>query len=258
MSLLEIKGVSKYFGGLAAVSNLTLNIDQGEILGLIGPNGAGKTTVFNLITGFLPPSGGRILFRGRDITGYKPYIIARNGIVRTFQLTTLFESKTVIENMVMAFHLEARSGFWAAMFNTYKTRTREKEILEKTLNILEFMQLLPFKEQVAGNLPHGRQRLLGISLAMAASPQLLLLDEPVTGMNPEETISAMELIKEIHKKGVTILLVEHDMRAVMGLCSRITVLNFGQKIAEGSPDEIRGNKDVIGAYLGTKSYVAQY
>ncbi len=252
MNLLELRGLTKYFWGLAAVNNLDLDVQGGEILGLIGPNGAGKTTVFNLITGFLPPSRGRIIFNGENITGCKPHAVAKKGIVRTFQLTTLYETKTVMENMLIAFHLEARSGFWAAIFNSLTTEESEREILRKAMGILDFMRLSHLKDEVAGNLPHGHQRSLGIAIALAASPTLLLLDEPVTGMNPEETIGMMDLIKKIREKGVTILLVEHDMRAVMGLCDRIAVLDFGQQIAEGLPNEIRENKNVIEAYLGRR------
>lgn len=258
MSLLEIKGLSKYFGGLAAVSNLSMDVQAGEISGLIGPNGAGKTTVFNLITGYLAPSRGRIFFKGEDVTGCKPHQAARKGIVRTFQLTTLFESRTVLENLLIAFHLESNSGMWSAVFNASANKRREQEIHEKSIKILDFMRLTDLKDQNAGNLPHGHQRLLGISLALAASPAILLLDEPVTGMNPEETLMAMDLIEKIRQTGVTILLVEHDMQAVMGLCDRIIVLNFGQKIAEGSPHEIRENKAVIEAYLGAKRSAAKY
>jgi len=258
MIVLEIRGLAKNFGGLVAVNDLDLDVQSGEMLGLIGPNGAGKTTVFNLITGFFPPSRGRITFKGEDITGYKPHLVAQKGIVRTFQLTTLFETRTVLENMLIAFHLESRSGFWTPIFNSSATREREKEILGRAMEILDFMRLTHLKDEVASNLPHGHQRSLGIALAMAVSPELMLLDEPVTGMNPDETIAMMDLINKIRERGVTILLVEHDMRAVMGLCERITVLNFGKKIAEGTPDEIRENRDVIEAYLGVKRDVTRY
>ena len=255
MALLEIRGLAKNFGGLLAVNNLDFDVYSGEILGLIGPNGAGKTTVFNLITGFFPPSKGKIIFKGEDITGFKSHVIARKGIVRTFQLTTLFESRTVLENMLVALHLESKSGFWTAIFNASTTREREKELLGKAMEILDFMRLSTLRDEVASNLPHGHQRSLGIAMTMAASPELLLLDEPVTGMNPEETSVMMDLINKIRERGVTILLVEHDMKAVMGLCERITVLNFGQRIAEGSPDEVKENRDVIEAYLGARRVV---
>jgi len=256
MPLLEVRKLSKNFGGIAAVYNLDFEVHSGEILGLIGPNGAGKTTVFNLVSGVFPVDRGKIFFKGEEIAGCKPFVIAGKGLVRTFQLTALFESKTVLENMLVSFHLKAQSGFWANLINSRTTKASEREILKDAMKLLEFMGLSDLKDEVASNLPHGYQRLLGISMAMAAHPQLLLLDEPVTGMNPEETLKAMGLINKIRDRGVTILLVEHDMRAVMGLCDRIVVLNFGKKIAEGSADEIRENEDVIEAYLGVKRNVA--
>jgi branched-chain amino acid transport system ATP-binding protein len=257
MPLLEIRGLVKNFGGLTAVDGLDFEVQAGEILGLIGPNGAGKTTVFNLISGFLPPSQGEILFKGEDISGSKPHVIAKKGIVRTFQQTTLFDSKTVLENMLVAFHLASQSGFWAAVLDSSEIRNKEKQIHSKAIEILEFMRLSHLKDEVASSLPHGHQRSLGIAMALAATPELMLLDEPVTGMNPEETEAMMGLIRRVREQGVTILLVEHDMRAVMGLCERITVLNFGQKITEGTPDEIKEDQQVIEAYLGTRRDVTR-
>jgi branched-chain amino acid transport system ATP-binding protein len=257
MPLLEIRGLVKSFGGLMAVSGLDFEVQPGEILGLIGPNGAGKTTVFNLISGFLSPSRGRILFRREDITGCKPHVIAKKGIIRTFQQTTLFDTKTVLENMLIGFHLASQSGFWAAMLGFSEITKKERRILSKAMEILDFMRLSHLRDEVAGSLPHGHQRSLGIAMALAAAPTLLLLDEPVTGMNPEETGAMMGLIRRIRERGVTILLVEHDMRAVMGLCERITVLNFGQKITEGTPDQIKENQQVIEAYLGVRRDVTR-
>jgi branched-chain amino acid transport system ATP-binding protein len=257
MSLLEIRGLVKSFGGLTAVDGLDFDVQAGEILGLIGPNGAGKTTVFNLISGFLPPSGGKILFQGEDITGWKPHAIAQKGIVRTFQQTTLFDSKTALENMLVAFHLASQSGFWAAVLGSSEIKKKERQIHAEAMEILDFMRLSHLKDEVASSLPHGHQRSLGIAMALAATPELMLLDEPVTGMNPEETEATMGLIRRIRERGVTILLVEHDMRAVMGLCERITVLNFGEKITEGTPDEIKENEQVIEAYLGTRRDVTR-
>ena len=258
MGLLEIRGLSKNFGGIWAVSHLDFEVNSGEILGLIGPNGAGKTTVFNLITGVFPCTRGKVIFKGEDVTGLKPFTMARKGVVRTFQLTALFESKTVLENMLISLHLRARSGFWAAIFDSKATKASEAEMLRRSLELLDFLGLSHVKEHVSSSLPHGYQRLLGIAMALAASPQLLLLDEPVTGMNPEETLHAMDLIKTIRDRGTSILLVEHDMRAVMGLCDRIVVLNFGKKIAEGSVDEIGQNEEVIAAYLGVRRNVAEH
>jgi branched-chain amino acid transport system ATP-binding protein len=250
MPLLEIGNVSKYFGGLEAVSNLDFAVDQGEIRGLIGPNGAGKTTLFNMISGVYRPTSGRVVFKGKDITQLKPHAVAKMGLVRTFQATILFKNFSVLKNLVAGYHLHSKVNFWGALFNTPATVKKERDIEKKAMEILEFMGLSKYKDELALNLPHGHQRALGISIALAAEPKLLMLDEPVTGMNPEETTEMMGLINKIRDRGITVLLIEHDMKAVMGLCERITVLNFGKKLAEGPPEEIRKNKDVIEAYLG--------
>jgi len=250
MPLLEIRNVSKYFGGLEAVSNLDFAVDQGEIRGLIGPNGAGKTTLFNMISGVYRPTSGRVVFKGKDITQLKPHAVAKMGLVRTFQATILFKNFSVLKNLVAGYHLHSKVNFWGALFNTPATVKKERDIEKKAMEILEFMRLSKYKDELALNLPHGHQRALGISIALAAEPKLLMLDEPVTGMNPEETTEMMGLINKIRDRGITVLLIEHDMKAVMGLCERITVLNFGKKLAEGPPEEIRKNKDVIEAYLG--------
>jgi len=254
--LLETRGLTKYFGGLAAVNNLDLRINQGEILGLIGPNGAGKTTVFNVISGIFPPTSGQVIFRGKDVSYLKPHEIVKKGISRTFQLTTIFKDFTVLENVLVGCHLDTKIGFWGALFNIRATRREESKALERSLEILEFMGLEPLRDELAKNLPYGHQRALGISIALATEPELLMLDEPMTGMNPEEKRREMGLINKIGDRGITILLVEHDMKAVMTLCERIIVLNYGKKISEGSPDEITRNKDVIEAYLGAEEHVA--
>jgi branched-chain amino acid transport system ATP-binding protein len=258
MTLLETIEITKYFGGLAAVSDLSLNVKAGEILGLIGPNGAGKTTVFNLIAGVYSPTHGRIIFKGKDIAGNKPSIITQKGIARTFQLSRLFDNKTVIENMLIAFHIESKASFWRAILNDSSTQTREKNILEKAKELLDFVGLSDDMEgKLTKNLPHGHRKTLGLAMALATSPELLLLDEPVGGggMNPEETRIIMDLIKNLKGRGITILIVEHNLRVVMGLCDRIVVLNFGKKLAEGSPNEIKENKEVIEAYLGVRTDV---
>lgn len=252
MPLLEIRNVSKYFGGLEAVGNVDFDVDQGEIKGLIGPNGAGKTTLFNVISGVYHPTSGRVVFKGKDIAHLKPHAIAKMGLVRTFQATTLFNSFSVLKNVLAGYHLHSKVNFWGALFNTPATVKRERDIEKKAMEILEFMGLSKYKDELALNLPHGYQRALGISIALAAEPELLMLDEPVTGMNPEETMEMMGVINKIRDRAITVLLIEHDMRVVMDLCEKITVLNFGKKLAEGPPEEIRKNKDVIEAYLGSE------
>jgi branched-chain amino acid transport system ATP-binding protein len=256
MRLLEVRELTKTFGGLAAVSNLGFAMDEGECLGLIGPNGAGKTTCFNLISGFLQPTKGRIFFKGENITGLKPYVVVKRGLVRTFQLTTLFHNASVLDNVMVAFHRHAKIGFFDALFNTSKGQNREDQLHERAMEILDFMGLAPMKDELAINLPHGHQRSLGVAVALAVGPELMMLDEPVTGMNNEESLHMMSLIDRIRESGVTILLVEHDMKVVMGLCDRIVVINFGRKIAEGTPEEIRANPQVIEAYLGVPEDVA--
>lgn len=250
MNLIELLGLRKQFGELVAVDDVSLGIEEGEIRGLIGPNGSGKTTLFNLITGFIRPTGGKVIWQGHNITGQSPHAIARKGIARTFQLTTLLKEMTALKNVVMACHLHTNMGLFGQFLRTARTRNKEKAVEEKAMGLLEIMGIAGMKDEIAGELPHGYQRALGIAIALATEPKLLLLDEPVTGMNPVETKEMMDRLKMLRDKGVTIMIVEHDMRAVMGTCEKITVMNFGKKIAEGSPEEVTKNKDVIEAYLG--------
>ena len=252
MSLLEVRGLTKRFGGLTAVNNLDLSVEKSEIMGLIGPNGAGKTTVFNMIMGTFSPSKGKVLFKGKDISGRKSHSIVSHGLVRSFQRTTLFNEMTVLQNILLGFHLVSDIHFWGSLFNVRSTQKRQKGLIEKATEIADFMELEHSRDQLARNLPHGHQRMLGVAIAMATNPELILMDEPVTGMNTEETDRMMNKIREIRKRGVTVLVVEHDMRLVMKVCDRLCVLNFGSKIAEGSPSEICRNKEVIAAYLGSE------
>jgi len=252
MPLLELKGLTKYFGGLMAVNALDLSVEKGEIVGLIGPNGAGKTTVFNLIMGTYSPNKGKVVFKGREVTGQKSHTIVSQGLVRSFQRTVLFSEMTVLQNILLGFHLISETRFWNSLVTGRATRIGQKRLLEKTVEIAEFMGLGQSKDQLAGNLPHGHQRMLGVAIALATNPELILMDEPVTGMNTEETDRMMNKIREIRDKGVTTLVVEHDMRLVMNICDRLCVLSFGSKIAEGPPSEICKHKEVIGAYLGSE------
>ncbi len=249
MTLLEVDRLTRRFGGLTAVNNLSFQIEPGTIHGLIGPNGAGKTTTFNVISGYYKPSAGRVVYDGRDISGMKTSAITELGLVRTFQATTLFHEFTVYDNVLVGCHLTARVDAFSVLLGLNKDR--EEKARARVDEILDFMELSDLKDELCSNLPHGLQRALGIAVALATGPKLLMLDEPFTGMNPEETRRMMELIRQVRDSGVTILLVEHDMQAVMGLCEHITVLNFGSLLAEGAPEAIRANPEVVEAYLGT-------
>jgi branched-chain amino acid transport system ATP-binding protein len=254
--MLEIRGLTKRFGGLVAVAGLDLTVNQGELVGLIGPNGAGKTTVFNLITGFLRPTSGKVIFEGKNVTGQKPHSIAEKGIGRTFQATSLFPYLTVLQNIIAACHLRPKIGFWEATLHTSSSHRKEELSLGRALEITKFVGLDSVKDIPAHSLPHGHKRILGIAIALAAEPKLLLLDEPITGMNAEEVSEAIAVIRRIWQRGTTILVIEHNMRAAMSLCQRLVVLNFGKKITEGSPEDVRKNKDVIQAYLGVEKHAA--
>ena len=248
--MLEIEGLTKFFGGLAALSEVDISVKPGEILGLIGPNGAGKTTFFNLVSGVLRPTRGRVIFEGNDITSEKTHSIAERGIVRTFQATNICPDFTVLKNIILSCHLKPKIGLLETVFHTPSSRRKEKDILHRSQAILDLVGLNVMAGVTARNLAHGHKRILGIAIALAAEPKLLLLDEPLSGMNAEEVSETMKLIRRLWQSGITILLIEHNMRAAMSLCQRIVVLNFGKKIAEGPPEEIKGNQEVIRAYLG--------
>jgi branched-chain amino acid transport system ATP-binding protein len=249
-TLLETKNLHRFFGGLHAVNDVSVKVPQGLIKAVIGPNGAGKTTFFNLIAGTLSPHEGEIVFRGNRITAWKPHMVAGLGIARTFQTTRLFGQMTILENVMAGRHLRMRSGFVACMLNLPRTWCEDKESKAKALAILRDLNLLDSASEIASNLPFGRQRLVEIARALATDPVLLLLDEPAAGLNIYETKELAELILKIRDRGVTCLVVEHDMSLVMNISDEVVVLDQGQKIAEGPPRAIQRNPEVIRIYLG--------
>ena len=251
--LLSVTQLTMEFGGLTAVNEFSLELRPGELVGLIGPNGAGKTTAFNMITGNLVPTRGKILLAGRLINGQKPHRITAQGIARTFQNIRLFTDLTVLENVLVSFHFRVRSSFLSAVFGLPRYRREARTALETCRLLLAEMGLGHLAGEKAGSLPYGQQRRLEIARALATRPKLILLDEPAAGMNPAETESLMELIIKIRREyGLTVLLIEHDMTFVMGICERLKVLDYGHTIAEGTPQEIQNNERVIQAYLGER------
>jgi branched-chain amino acid transport system ATP-binding protein len=250
--VLQINKVSKNFGGLAALTDVSFSINKGEIFGLIGPNGAGKTTMFNIITAMFPPSSGEIVLSDQKITDLKPHQITKKGICRTFQNIRLFPQMTAIENVMIGEHCRTQAGVWSSVFRIKAQRQEEEAIRHKAEELLNIVGLSNNAETISENLSYGQQRRLEIARAMASDPALLLLDEPAAGMNESETEDLFSLIKKIQELGITVLLIEHDMPLIMKICDRIAVLNFGKKIAEGTPTEIQNNPDVIVAYLGSE------
>jgi branched-chain amino acid transport system ATP-binding protein len=256
MMMLESKGIHKDFGGVKALSDVHLSVPDDVIMGLIGPNGAGKTTFFNVISGILQASAGDFYFRGKKLTGKRPYYITRTGIARTFQNIQLFTGMTVFENIVAGRHIRTRAGLVRGILGGGLVLREERENREKVDELLDFVQITSERDLPAESLPYGKQRHVEIARALAVEPELLLLDEPSAGMNPKETEDLMELIRAIRKRGVTVLLIEHDMNLIMGICDRIAVLDYGKKISEGTPDEIRNDEKVIEAYLGREEEYA--
>jgi len=254
MALLELKNVSKFFGSLAALKDINLEINQGELVGLVGPNGSGKTTLFNVISGFYHPSEGEIFYDGKRIAGLRPDQIASRGLIRTFQSNVLFKDATALENVIRGCYLRTKANSWQAFFGTRGYRKEEKEIVQRAEEMLDFFGLSEVRDVLADELPHGHQRSLGLAVAMAANPKLLLIDEPVSGMSEEESTVAVDHIRELANR-ITVILVEHHVKTVVAVCPRVIVLNFGHTLADGKPEEVMSQKNVIEAYLGTEEVV---
>lgn len=249
-TILEVQGIVKHFAGLVALNRVSFGINQGDLMGLIGPNGAGKSVLINVITGLYPPSEGTVFYKRENITGLRPDLIVKKNISRTFQQSTLFFDLPVIDNISMGVRTAAEVGLWEGIFKTRSHRQKDKGVREQCEKTMQLLNLDRHAYEYARNLPYGLQKVVAIGIALAANPELLILDEPLTGLITAEAEEVMTRIDSLHRQGLTVMIIEHNMRAVMGHCNRIVVLSFGTKIAEGTPQEIRQNRGVIQSYLG--------
>ncbi len=253
MQLLELKNVTKMFGRLAAVSNVDLGVEAGEVLGIVGPNGSGKSTLINVITGYYQPTSGTILFKDEEMSGLRPDQIAARGIARTFQSNVLYEGATILESVMVSSHLQYKTNSWHAFFETKSYKREFEKTAGRALALLKMLGLSNDASRPAAGLPHGYQRMLGVAIALAANPKVLFLDEPTTGMNHEEAMFVVKNIKKINEQGITVVLIEHNMKVLLNLATRVVVLSFGCKIAEGKPQEVMNKQEVIDVYLGTET-----
>jgi branched-chain amino acid transport system ATP-binding protein len=252
MPFLELKNVTKSFGKLVALEDVSLEVQPGEILGIVGPNGSGKTTLINVISGYFRPTRGEIFFKDQKISGMRPDRIAAGGIIRTFQSNVLYEGTTVIESMLISSYQQYKTSHWHSFFNTRTWKDENEKVVGRVIDLIKLLDLLNDTFLPAEGLSHGYRRLLGIAMAMISNPSVLLLDEPTTGMNHEEAMFVVDKIKKLREQGVTIILIEHNMKVLLDVAERVIVLNFGNKIAEGKPEEVMNRQEVIEAYLGTE------